>query len=170
MCHICRFCCLTFQTEPQTPWTGTQIGAASMLSVINLTVIWRGKRQKVQQTYWCLALHYILELIQSAVHWIFTVDPSINSRPQLATRLLAHKIQSPQEWEAMQALLVSLNLSQQMFCHQLLQQWLSPEMCIYGTKAVLYFHLDAVDQGLIFRSQHRYCCSLCRKWKKTVIL
>uniref|UniRef100_A0A3Q3F418 VHS domain-containing protein n=1 Tax=Labrus bergylta TaxID=56723 RepID=A0A3Q3F418_9LABR len=26
--------------------------------------------------------------------------------PQLATRLLAHKIQSPQEWEAMQALLV----------------------------------------------------------------
>lgn len=28
-------------------------------------------------------------------------------RPQLATRLLAHKIQSPQEWEAMQALLVS---------------------------------------------------------------
>uniref|UniRef100_A0A8D0A770 Golgi associated, gamma adaptin ear containing, ARF binding protein 1 n=1 Tax=Sander lucioperca TaxID=283035 RepID=A0A8D0A770_SANLU len=28
------------------------------------------------------------------------------SRPQLATRLLAHKIQSPQEWEAMQALLV----------------------------------------------------------------
>lgn len=27
--------------------------------------------------------------------------------PQLATRLLAHKIQSPQEWEAMQALMVS---------------------------------------------------------------
>lgn len=27
--------------------------------------------------------------------------------PQLATRLLAHKIQSPQEWEAMQALTVS---------------------------------------------------------------
>lgn len=26
--------------------------------------------------------------------------------PQLATRLLAHKIQSPQEWEAMQALMV----------------------------------------------------------------
>lgn len=93
-----------------------------MLSVINLTVIWRGKRQKVRQTYRCLALDYILEFIQSAVHWIFTVDPYINSRPQLATRLLAHKIQSPQEWEAMQALLVSLNLSQQMFCHQLLQQ------------------------------------------------
>lgn len=32
-------------------------------------------------------------------------------RPQLATRLLAHKIQSPQEWEAMQALLVSLDFS-----------------------------------------------------------
>lgn len=27
--------------------------------------------------------------------------------PQLATRLLAHKIQSPQEWEAKQALTVS---------------------------------------------------------------
>ena len=31
-------------------------------------------------------------------------------RPQLATRLLAHKIQSPQEWEALQALTVE-NLS-----------------------------------------------------------
>lgn len=28
------------------------------------------------------------------------------SRPSLATRLLAHKIQSPQEWEAIQALTV----------------------------------------------------------------
>lgn len=28
------------------------------------------------------------------------------SRPPLATRLLAHKIQSPQEWEAIQALTV----------------------------------------------------------------
>lgn len=36
----------------------------------------------------------------------FTVC-NYSSRPQLATRLLAHKIQSPQEWEAMQALLVS---------------------------------------------------------------
>jgi ADP-ribosylation factor-binding protein GGA len=27
-------------------------------------------------------------------------------RPPLATRLLAHKIQSPQEWEAIQALTV----------------------------------------------------------------
>ncbi|XP_044036661.1 ADP-ribosylation factor-binding protein GGA1-like isoform X2 [Siniperca chuatsi] len=30
----------------------------------------------------------------------------VSYQPQLATRLLAHKIQSPQEWEAMQALLV----------------------------------------------------------------
>lgn len=28
------------------------------------------------------------------------------SRPQIAVRLLAHKIQSPQEWEAVQALTV----------------------------------------------------------------
>uniref|UniRef100_A0A3B3TVU5 VHS domain-containing protein n=1 Tax=Poecilia latipinna TaxID=48699 RepID=A0A3B3TVU5_9TELE len=34
------------------------------------------------------------------------VNICIIIRPQLATRLLAHKIQSPQEWEAMQALLV----------------------------------------------------------------
>lgn len=36
------------------------------------------------------------------VTWI-----SLFYSPQLATRLLAHKIQSPQEWEAMQALMVS---------------------------------------------------------------
>lgn len=30
-------------------------------------------------------------------------------RPPLATRLLAHKIQSPQEWEAIQALTVRKN-------------------------------------------------------------
>uniref|UniRef100_A0A8C8IJ97 Golgi-associated, gamma adaptin ear containing, ARF binding protein 1 n=1 Tax=Oncorhynchus tshawytscha TaxID=74940 RepID=A0A8C8IJ97_ONCTS len=32
--------------------------------------------------------------------------PSLPPSPQLATRLLAHKIQSPQEWEAMQSLMV----------------------------------------------------------------
>ena len=37
---------------------------------------------------------------------------TMSDRPQLATRLLAHKIQSPQEWEAMQALLVSQELNQ----------------------------------------------------------
>lgn len=30
----------------------------------------------------------------------------LSPRPPLATRLLAHKIQSPQEWEAIQALTV----------------------------------------------------------------
>lgn len=39
--------------------------------------------------------------------WTFSIVCHLCSRPQLATRLLAHKIQSPQEWEAMQALLVS---------------------------------------------------------------
>lgn len=37
--------------------------------------------------------------------------PHLCCSPQLATRLLAHKIQSPQEWEAMQALLVSPRLN-----------------------------------------------------------
>uniref|UniRef100_A0A8D0DAK4 Golgi associated, gamma adaptin ear containing, ARF binding protein 1 n=1 Tax=Sander lucioperca TaxID=283035 RepID=A0A8D0DAK4_SANLU len=46
----------------------------------------------------CLASHFLT----------FQTDLvcDLFSRPQLATRLLAHKIQSPQEWEAMQALLV----------------------------------------------------------------
>lgn len=30
-------------------------------------------------------------------------------RPQIAVRLLAHKIQSPQEWEAVQALTVGFS-------------------------------------------------------------
>ena len=30
----------------------------------------------------------------------------LSPRPQIAVRLLAHKIQSPQEWEAVQALTV----------------------------------------------------------------
>uniref|UniRef100_A0A8D0A864 Golgi associated, gamma adaptin ear containing, ARF binding protein 1 n=1 Tax=Sander lucioperca TaxID=283035 RepID=A0A8D0A864_SANLU len=54
----------------------------SMPSVTSSTMIWRGKRT-----------------------FSFLVC-DLFSRPQLATRLLAHKIQSPQEWEAMQALLV----------------------------------------------------------------
>lgn len=39
--------------------------------------------------------------------------------PQLATRLLAHKIQSPQEWEAMQALMVrtSIKTSLWSYCY-----------------------------------------------------
>jgi hypothetical protein len=32
----------------------------------------------------------------------------LSTRPQIAVRLLAHKIQSPQEWEAVQALTVGL--------------------------------------------------------------
>lgn len=48
MSNICPFCCLTFQTEPQTPSTGTQTGAASMPSVTNLTATWRGERNKVR--------------------------------------------------------------------------------------------------------------------------
>lgn len=80
-----------------------------MPSVTNLTAIWRGKRGKhLADT----PISYFALLFGSfAVLWRFTVDSYINSRPQLATRLLAHKIQSPQEWEAMQALLVSVNLS-----------------------------------------------------------
>lgn len=100
-----------------------------MISVTNLTVIWRGERKKV----WLIHTHVLLGITfflvvwikkkkKYSVLWILTVVSYTNSRPQLATRLLAHKIQSPQEWEAMQALLVSLNLSQRMFYRQLLQQ------------------------------------------------
>lgn len=44
--------------------------------------------------------------------WLFSNNglafflPLAPSSPPLATRLLAHKIQSPQEWEAIQALTV----------------------------------------------------------------
>lgn len=50
-----------------------------------------------------------------AVLWTFSTVCDLCYRPQLATRLLAHKIQSPQEWEAMQALLVSLDLNQDLY-------------------------------------------------------
>lgn len=33
----------------------------------------------------------------------------LSPRPQIAVRLLAHKIQSPQEWEAVQALTVGFS-------------------------------------------------------------
>lgn len=80
-----------------------------MLSVTNLTAIWRGKRGKhVADT----PISYFALLFGSyTVCRALEINSYINSRPQLATRLLAHKIQSPQEWEAMQALLVSVNLS-----------------------------------------------------------
>lgn len=144
VCHmrnICLFCCLTFQTEPQTPSTGTQTGAASMPSVTNLTVTWRGERNKVRsiQTHVLRGINSFLDHFWCALLQILTVVSYTNSRPQLATRLLAHKIQSPQEWEAMQALLVSLNLSHQMFHQQLLQQRTDPGAggCIYGQLQIL---------------------------------
>lgn len=43
--------------------------------------------------------------------------------PQLATRLLAHKIQSPQEWEAMQALTVSGHPSEAHAAHVPEMHW-----------------------------------------------
>lgn len=92
-----------------------------MPSVTNLTVIWRGERKQVWSIHTLLLLGiacflvFFFDRVWIAALWILTVVSYTNSRPQLATRLLAHKIQSPQEWEAMQALLVSLNLSQQMF-------------------------------------------------------
>lgn len=103
-----------------------------------------------------LVFFFFFDRVWFAVLWILTVVSYTNSRPQLATRLLAHKIQSPQEWEAMQALLVSLNLSQQMFYRQLLQ---------WRVSLGLYMKLDMVDQALSFRSQHRFCCSLEAKWE-----
>lgn len=96
-----------------------------MPSVINSTVIWRGKTgERLPEIPMASS--------QFAVRWRFTDDFYIIPRPQLATRLLAHKIQSPQEWEAMQALLVSIDLSRQVLCRQLLHQRRSPEGCIYG--------------------------------------
>lgn len=142
MQHICPFCCLTFQTEPQTPSTGTQTGAASMPSVTSLTVIWRGERKSGRSIHTsCLAFLFFFDRLWFAVLWKLTVlFFYTKSRPQLATRLLAHKIQSPQEWEAMQALLVSLNLSQQMFYLRLLQQRLS----LGGGESVLDHSTDSV--------------------------
>uniref|UniRef100_A0A8D0A9X7 Golgi associated, gamma adaptin ear containing, ARF binding protein 1 n=1 Tax=Sander lucioperca TaxID=283035 RepID=A0A8D0A9X7_SANLU len=45
-------------------------------------------------------------VLERAAECLNSLVCDLFSRPQLATRLLAHKIQSPQEWEAMQALLV----------------------------------------------------------------
>ncbi len=74
---------------------------------------------KGNNKYGYLAQHYLqhscihsLALNCCVQHWTFTVVCDLCYRPQLATRLLAHKIQSPQEWEAMQALLVSSDLNQ----------------------------------------------------------
>lgn len=46
-------------------------------------------------------------MLAAVASTLWSMMPVLCCRPQLATRLLAHKIQSPQEWEAMQALLVS---------------------------------------------------------------
>lgn len=39
----------------------------------------------------------------------------LSPRPQIAVRLLAHKIQSPQEWEAVQALTVGSSCWRKIF-------------------------------------------------------
>lgn len=74
MCNICPFCCPTFQTEPQTPSTGTQTGAASMPSVTSLTVTWRGERNKFPvHPNTRLAWHY------SFFFWSFMMCTALNT-------------------------------------------------------------------------------------------
>lgn len=68
--------------------------------------MWRAGHRLVLSvsTSTCLNIRQTIQVL------LFDV-PSLLPSPQLATRLLAHKIQSPQEWEAMQALMVSIPLS-----------------------------------------------------------
>lgn len=47
-----------------------------------------------------------IRIITSLTVPVTLLTVSLSHSPPLATRLLAHKIQSPQEWEAMQALTV----------------------------------------------------------------
>lgn len=101
MCNICPFCHLTFQTEPQTPSTGTQTGAASMPSVTNLTVIWRGERKTSGRSTHtsCLAL---LLLIVCGLQcfgyslWFLTSIPGLSWPPDCwPTRFSLHRSGRP---------------------------------------------------------------------------
>lgn len=62
-------------------------------------------------TFYCCQLHnlklYSLGTVESLNCLRFVlILYDFNFSPQIAVRLLAHKIQSPQEWEAIQALMV----------------------------------------------------------------
>lgn len=103
MCNICPFCCPTFQTEPQTPSTGTQTGAASMPSVTSLTVTWRGERNKVPvHPNTRLAWHYSFFFIIYDVHcskyllWFLTSIPGLSWPPDCwPTRFSHHRSGRP---------------------------------------------------------------------------